>query len=334
MSGSSASLNFARILLTLALVVAPALTRADIGGADGDSEIAPSVAGANVAGGFTDPVGDAICSNPTVACPDITSIDAVFDSENLYVTALSAQNTFDIDDYRFLLYIDVDQDPQTGVSRAFACSRWFNGLDLDLRSDTQPSSTFGSFGIANVFVPGVGVVGSVPIDFGDDSLSLAIPLSLIQDDGNVNFALALADSIQDGHVNNCDIAPNTGWAQSARLPEEVQIDIDIKPGNVTNSINLFGMGTVPVAVLGSGTFDVADVDATTLAFGPEGARLAHQNGPHPKDANHDGFTDLLVHFRTEETGIALGDGEACVTGETLDGLPFQGCDFVRALASP
>ena len=109
------------------------------------------------------------------------------------------------------------------------------------------------------------------------------------------------------------------------------VKIDIKPGNNRNSINPFGKGVIPVAILGSDTFDVADVDVTTLVFGPNGASLAHRKGPHPKDANHDGFTDLLAHFLTEQTGIAPGDEEACVTSETLDGAPFKGCDSVRTV---
>jgi hypothetical protein len=108
------------------------------------------------------------------------------------------------------------------------------------------------------------------------------------------------------------------------------VDIDIKPGNDANFIKQ-GRGAVAVALLGSDTFDVADVDVTTLAFGPGGAPLAHRNGPHVKDANHDGFTDLVGHYRLAESGIAAGDISACLTGELLDGTPFKGCDAVTTL---
>jgi len=90
------------------------------------------------------------------------------------------------------------------------------------------------------------------------------------------------------------------------------------------------ISTQSVTIFGSDTFDVAYVDVTTLAFGPGGAAPTHQN-VHFEDVNADGFTDLVSHYAIQETGIGFGDTEACLTGETLDGTPFQACDRISTL---
>jgi hypothetical protein len=121
------------------------------------------------------------------------------------------------------------------------------------------------------------------------------------------------------------------------LDATATVDIDIKPDSDDDAIYPFSQRLIPVAILGSDTFDVTDVDVATLAFGPSGALPAFDLA-NPwvflfshRDVNHDGETDLLSHYRTEETGISMGQTEACLTGKTLGGTPFKGCDVVTTV---
>jgi hypothetical protein len=75
-------------------------------------------------------------------------------------------------------------------------------------------------------------------------------------------------------------------------------------------------------------FDAADVDPGTVLFGPGGA-YAEQYAL--EDVDDDGDIDLILHFRTQDAGIAAGDTEAVLTGETLEGRRIEGSDRVRVL---
>lgn len=110
-------------------------------------------------------------------------------------------------------------------------------------------------------------------------------------------------------------------------PAVIPVDLDIKPGSDTNPVNLKSKGVIPVAILGGADFDVTDVDVDSLSFGPDGASEAHGEG-HVEDVNDDGYDDLVLHFDTQESGIAEGDTEAMLTGQTIGGVAIEGVDSI------
>jgi len=111
---------------------------------------------------------------------------------------------------------------------------------------------------------------------------------------------------------------------------DMVVTVDIKPASDPNSIGLRSNGIIPVAILGSDTFDVTTIDFSTLAFGPSGAAPVDKVG-RLEDVNLDGFDDLVSRYRSQETGIVSGDTAACIRGENRDGIKFSGCDAVRTL---
>ena len=116
---------------------------------------------------------------------------------------------------------------------------------------------------------------------------------------------------------------NVQWG-GAGGPSAMQIDVEVRPGS-SNVLNPFSRGVVPVVVYGSEPFDVMDVDPESVGFGPNAAPIFGGKEAHVADVDGDGYDDLFCHFPVPETGIAFGDEEACVSGETLDGVPFEGC---------
>jgi hypothetical protein len=109
----------------------------------------------------------------------------------------------------------------------------------------------------------------------------------------------------------------------------LRVAIDIVPEKKQNQVQPGRWDFLPVAILGSPGFDVLNVDRESLVFGPSGARPSNGRSWRVRDVNGDGHTDLLTFYRTRETGIVEGDSRACLTGATVSGTRFEGCDSVE-----
>ena len=109
---------------------------------------------------------------------------------------------------------------------------------------------------------------------------------------------------------------------------EVDGDVDIKPGSDPNAVNVKSKGVIPVAILGSTEFDAASVVGESVLFA--GASPAHEGG-HLEDVDDDGDLDWVGHFKTQETDIAKGDTEACLTADTGLGQTISGCDSIKTV---
>ncbi|MDH3216946.1 MAG: hypothetical protein OEN01_11760, partial [Candidatus Krumholzibacteria bacterium] len=166
--------------------------------------------------------------------------------------------------------------------------------------------------------------------------------------------------------DNCPAIPNAdqtdadgdGTGDLCDVPSVVTAHLDIKPGSCPNPFNLklydflddgkpTKGGVLPVAILGSASFDVAEIDITTLSL--EGV-APRQKGGGPKfedvatpfvgaecsctDAGPDGITDLMMHFSSQEVAAAVpigvgGEKRALtLTGQLLDGTSFEASDCV------
>jgi hypothetical protein len=207
------------------------------------------------------------------------------------------------------VFIGADSSLTVTITNTGSADLEVTGIDLGAGSSPEFTITSGPALPANI-IPGDNVIVEVtysPSDENDDSGTLVIESS-DADEPEVTVSLI----------------------GSGVIVAEIEVTIDIKPGSDPNSINLKNKGVIPVAILTTDTFDATTVDPLSVEFGPDGATEAHGRG-HIEDVDGDEDLDLLLHFKTQETGIACGDSATFLTGETFDGQRIVGSDSISTV---
>lgn len=139
-------------------------------------------------------------------------------------------------------------------------------------------------------------------------------------------------------------------------PTDLSVSVDIKPGSCPNPVNVRSGGVLPVAVLGTGEFDVAGIDVSTIRLTREGyeevgvapIRYSYEDVATPYEGAEacgcheltgDGYTDLTLKFDRQELVETLGLTDEAgktipltVTGSLLDGTVIEGSDCIWVLA--
>ena len=130
--------------------------------------------------------------------------------------------------------------------------------------------------------------------------------------------------------------PSQGYGVTVASDQTVStfipVKIDIKPSSFPNSINLSSNGVVPVAIFGSATFDVKQINISTIKLGNTSVKLKG-NGQSVfsySDLNADGFTDVIVKISTEALQLTATDTKVNLEGNLTDGTTIiKSSDSVR-----
>jgi len=126
--------------------------------------------------------------------------------------------------------------------------------------------------------------------------------------------------------------------------EAIRVNMDIYPTSCPNSYDMRDKGAMSVAIVGKETFDVSNIDSTTLEIsGVKPMKSGTEDVATPFDGElvdglsctvlgADGWMDLTMRYDTATLIKAIGDTKDFVivemTGYLLDGTPIVGEDVI------
>ena len=158
------------------------------------------------------------------------------------------------------------------------------------------------------------------------------------------------DAALPADCQDVDVAPGVDWSNQPAFDATpvtyFEIDraqsmvgdavrVDIKPGSDPNCFNVNGSGVIPVAILGSETFNAGQINLdpnsdNALSFNGLSVRVRGKKGPlcGLEFANEDDYLDLVCHFEDDVSQWIEGGDRGVVNGELFDGTLFTGSDAI------
>ena len=286
------------------------------------------------------------------------SVQSITDPDDLLFTDLVL--TVEVND-AFTAHYTIDDSDSCGPvlggnvytcnSTSFSYSADFgNGGNVTNTNQTYRITIFNDFtheclGTGDVWAISAMIAGPFNEGTNEEYIQLLSIIFIDYDERHSNTNLYFNDTFDGWDIVGIEIGtyygddePDRGTVLLSSLPSceppTITISVDIKPGSDPNSINLCSNGAVPVAILGSDTFNVSNVNTDTLRFAEAAVKVVGKKDPHTlcsyEDVSGDYIDDLVCHYVT--TDIAGVNGEsstATVNGELLDGTPIQGTDGVN-----
>ena len=152
-----------------------------------------------------------------------------------------------------------------------------------------------------------------------------------------SFGIANASTVSLVRIDNlgapgcCEGADPT---DVLALHSAIPTNVDIRPGEAPNPVNLKARGLIPVAVVSTGVFDATTIDTATVRLGDPllGATATAERGA-IEDVDGDGRLDGVFLFSVQAlvAGGALDTAStaAVLRGKTVGGLSLIGRDSVK-----
>lgn len=92
------------------------------------------------------------------------------------------------------------------------------------------------------------------------------------------------------------------------------------------TFNIDSLGAIPIAILGSNSYDVTTIDPGSVTFGPKGGQIT--GAPYFQDVNKDGTPDLILSFVPVASGVGCADTTVVLKGQTYGKQPLTGSEAV------